>query len=166
MDLDGSRNLSTSTNMTSNEIAIPHESIPIVRMEGISLLAPTNGTNVNTEPTTTQFISFPILPDGSLSTIDQQNLILVKSADGNTILLDASQLTVLTDQAIPLYDGTNLFQITSEAPLETPVIFNKPLDVTLPEETIEIIQIEDNREEPAQSVSNEDEILPPDRRVR
>lgn len=147
--------------MASSETVI-QDSIPIVRVEGVSLLASNNGTAaLNADPSTAQFITIPVLPD-VLSGIDQQNLIFARSIDGNTILLDASQLALLTDQTIPVYDGTNLFQIATESPIETSVI-SKTADISVSAETTEFIQDENIVDRTIQSNQNEEEILPPDR---
>lgn len=148
--------------MASSETVI-QDSIPIVRVEGVSLLASNNGvTDPSTAPSTAQFITIPVLPD-VLSGIDQQNFIFARSIDGSTILLDASQLALLTDQTIPVYDGTNLFQLATESPIETSAISNKSVNISVPAETAEIIQDENIVDRVIQANQNEEEILPPDR---
>lgn len=146
--------------MASSE-STTHDSAPVVRMENISLMAPSSGTTtLNSESTTTQFISFPILNDVTLPGTDQQNIIFARTTDGNTILLDASQLALLADQGIPLYDATSVYQIADS---DASIAITKSLDIPVVAEATEVEQSANNVETEVPAIADEEEILPPDR---
>ncbi|XP_054719715.1 zinc finger protein 236-like [Uloborus diversus] len=107
---------------TNNSIrTLNMESVPVLTSEGSAVGSISNG----------QFI--PLLQDASIAGTDpQQSYILATSADGNTILVDASQLTVLTDQSIPLYDGTNLFQVAQETTVDSSSVAKNYVEEVIP----------------------------------
>ncbi|KFM82357.1 Zinc finger protein 236, partial [Stegodyphus mimosarum] len=157
---------SVSNNSISTEASVPQDTVPVVRMENVSILTSESGNSVTSDLSAAQFINVPFLQEGSIPGSDTQpSYILATSADGNTILLDACQLTMLSEQTIPLYDGTNLFHVASETSQASDVNINK--ESGLPSE-VEYsnsvpVQNEEVAREPLPSQIN-DEILPPDRK--
>ncbi|GFT26974.1 zinc finger protein 236 [Nephila pilipes] len=148
-------NLKLPTSEVTNAVAM-------LRTEGMSVLSSESATSVISDPSTPQFFNLPILQDGSLSGVDtQQSYILATSADGNTILVEASQLAMLSDQSIPLYDGSSLFQIASQTVIDPSLSFNKDADENLEvlEDTLENVTEKDR----TCTLMENDEILPPDR---
>ncbi|PRD27841.1 UNVERIFIED_CONTAM: zinc finger protein [Trichonephila clavipes] len=148
-------NLKLSTSEVTNAVAM-------LQAEGMSVLSSESATSVISDPSTTQFFNLPILQDGSLPGMDtQQSYILATSADGNTILVEASQLAMLSDQSIPLYDGSNLFQIASQTVIEPSLAFNKDTDENL-ESLGDTLENGTDKDRTCTVMEN-DEILPPDR---
>ncbi|GFY46819.1 zinc finger protein 236 [Trichonephila inaurata madagascariensis] len=148
-------NLKFSTSEVANAVAM-------LQTEGMSVLSSESATSVISDPSTTQFFNLPILQDGSLPGMDtQQSYILATSADGNTILVEASQLAMLSDQSIPLYDGSNLFQIASQTVIEPSLAFNKDVDENL-EALGDTLENDTDKDRTCTLMEN-DEILPPDR---
>lgn len=115
------------------------------------------------ETSAPQYFNLPILQEGCVD--PQQSYILATSADGNTILVEASQLALFSDQSIPLYDGSNIFQLASNAVLDsTSLIFSKETEDAL-EEPVNVI--ENNIIDKSRGfLQGHDKILPPDRKVR
>ncbi|KAF8782788.1 Zinc finger protein 236 like protein [Argiope bruennichi] len=133
----------------------------MLQTDGLSILSSENATSAISDPSAPQFFNLPILQDGSVPGVDtQQSYILATSADGNTILVEASQLAMLSDQSIPLYDGSSLFQIASQTGIDPTLGFNKDTDDEELGDTLENVT---EKEQTCLSMENDD-ILPPDRR--
>lgn len=139
--------------------ADPHENASVSKLE---VLPSETATSAVSEESAPQYFNLPILQEGCVD--PQQSYILATSSDGNTILVEASQLALLADQAMPLYDGSNIFQLSSNTVLDSnSLIFSKETEDVLEEPTN---VIENNIIEKSRGfVQDQDDILPPDRKV-
>ncbi|GIY64513.1 zinc finger protein 236 [Caerostris extrusa] len=161
MDLAITNSLSDSLKLPTTDVT---NTVTVLRKEGLSILSSENATSVISDPSTPQFFNLPILQDGTLSGVDpQQSYIVATCPDGNTILVETSQISMLSDQTIPLYDGSNFFQFTSQTVIDPSLVINKETDENL-EEIGDSISLDNitGREKDCTSLEN-DEILPPDR---
>ncbi|GBM79313.1 Zinc finger protein 236 [Araneus ventricosus] len=160
MDLAVTSTIADNLKLPTTEVT---NAVAMLRADGLSVLSSENATSAISDPSAPQFFNLPILQDGSVPGVDpQQSYILATSIDGNTILVEASQLAMLSDQSIPLYDGSNLFQIASQTVIDQTLAFNKETDENLVElgDTLENVT---EKERTCLPMENDD-ILPPDRR--